>query len=98
MLRLMRLQKTDAAPFLASGAADDLMQQLEAALRRARIAIAKTQIGVDDADEIEFREMVAFRHKLRADDDIEATFSNVVELFAQAFDRFNEVARQNENA
>ena len=37
----MRLQQADAAALLAAGAADHLMQKLERALGRARIAIAE---------------------------------------------------------
>ncbi len=37
----MRLQEADAAAFLAAGAADHLMQQLERPLGGARIAVAE---------------------------------------------------------
>ena len=52
----MRLQKTDAASFLASRAADHLVQQLERALGRARIGIAEAEVRIDDADKGQFRE------------------------------------------
>src|SRR6185369_8966086 len=66
MLRLMRLQQPDAAAFLASGAADHLMQKLEGALRRTRIAVAEAEVAVDDADQIELGEMMALGDELRA--------------------------------
>ena len=98
MLGLVRLQIADAAAGLAAGAADDLMQELERALGRARIAVGEAEIGVDDADQIELREMVALGDELRADDDVEAALGDVVELLAQALDRFDEIARQHQDA
>ncbi len=71
MLGLVGLQKTVAYPGIAAGAADHLMQELKGALGGARIAIGETEIGVDHADQIEHRKVVAFRHELRSDDDIE---------------------------
>ena len=56
MFGLVGLQITDTLPGLATGAADDLMQQLEGALRRPRIAVAQAKIRIDDADQIELRE------------------------------------------
>ena len=85
----MGLQKADAPPLLAAGAADHLMQQLKRALGRARIAVAEAEIGVDDADQIELGEMMALGDELRADDDIEAALRHVVEFRAQAFHRFH---------
>ena len=70
----MRLQVADAVAFVAAGAADHLMQQLERALGGARIAGAETEIGIDHADEIEPRKMVPLGDKLRADDDVDAAF------------------------
>ena len=60
--------------------------------------LAEPEIGVDDADQVELREMVALGHELRADDDVEAALRDVVELLAQALDRFDEVARQHQDA
>ena len=88
MLGLVRLQEADAAAFLAAGAADHLMQQLERALGGARIAVGEPEIGIDDADEVELREMVPLGDELRADDDVEAALRDVVELLAHALDRF----------
>ena len=84
MLRLMRLQKADAAALLAAGAADHLMQQLERALGGARIAVGKPEIGIDDADQIELGKMMPLGDELRADDDVEAALRHVVELLRAA--------------
>ncbi len=94
----MRLQIADAAALLATGAADHLMQKLERALGGARVAVAEAEIGIDDADQIELGKVMAFRHKLRADDEIESPLCHVVELGAQALDRFHQVARQHQDA
>src|SRR5215475_223262 len=92
MLGLMRLQIADAATLLPPGTADDLMQKLKRALGRARVTVCQAEIGVDHADQIELGEMVALGHKLRADDDVEASLGDVVELLAQPLDRFDEIA------
>ena len=94
----MRLQEAEALAFLAPGAADHLMQQLERALGRARIAVAETEIGIDDADQVELREMVALGDQLGADDDVEAALGDVVEFLAQPLDRFDQVAGQHQDA
>jgi len=98
MLRLVCLQVPEPTPLLASGAADDLVQQLEGAFRSARIAVSQAQIGVDNAHQIELREMMPFGDKLRADDEIETSCGNVVELLPEPFDRLHEIARQDEDA
>src|SRR5207248_5987956 len=67
MLGLVGLQIADAAPLLTTGTADDLVQELKGALGRARITVRKTEIGVDDAHEIEFWKMMPFGDKLRPD-------------------------------
>jgi hypothetical protein len=90
----MGLQKAEAPPCFAARTARDLMQKLKGALRRARIAVGETEIGIDNADEIELWKMMALGHELRANDDIELTFGDLVEFFAQAIDRFYEIARK----
>ena len=94
----MGLQEAEAAALLPPGAARDLMQQLEGTLGRARITVGETKVGIDDADQIEFRKMVAFGDELRADDDVEPAFRHFVELFTQPIDRFHEIARQHDAA
>ncbi len=98
MLGLVRLQEAYTAALLAPGAADHLMQQLEGALGRARVAVAEAEIGIDDADQIELGKVMALGHQLRADHQIETPLRHVVELGAQPLDRFDQIARQYENA
>ena len=74
------------------------MQQLERALGRARIAIAETEIGIDDADQVELGEMVTLGDQLGADDDVEAALGDVVEFLAQALHRFHQIAGQHQDA
>ena len=82
----MGLQIADAAALLAAGAADHLVEQLERAFGGARIAIAQAQIGIDHADQIEPRKIMPLRHQLRADDDVDAAFRDLVQ-FASAWFR-----------
>ena len=98
MLGLVRLQITVAAPLLAAGAADHLMQQLERALGRARIAVRKSEIGVDNADQIELGEMMALGDELRADDDVETALRHVVQFLPQPLHGVDQVARQHQDA
>ncbi len=98
MLGLVRLQKAIAPPRLAAGAADHLMQKLEGALGGARIAVGKAEIGVDDADQIELRKMVALGDELRADHDVEAALRDVVELLAQPLHGVDQIAGEHQDA
>ena len=95
---LMGLQIAVAAASLASGPPRHLMQELERALGRARVAVAHAEIGVDDADQVELGEMMALGDKLRADDEIDAAFRDLVELLAHALDGRDQVARQHQDA
>ena len=92
MLGLVRLQVAQPAALLPPGAANDLMQQLEGAFGRARIAVGQTEIGVDDADQVELGKVVTLGDELRADDDVETSLRDVVELLTQPLDRFDEIA------
>ena len=94
----MGLQIADAAALLAPGAADHLVEQLKRPLGGARIAIAQAQIGIDDADQIEPREIVALRDQLRADDDVDAALRDFVEFAAHGLDRGDQIARQHHGA
>jgi hypothetical protein len=98
MLWLVRLQVAYATALLTTGAADHLMKQLKRALGRARITIPQAEISIDNADEIKFWKVVAFGHQLRTDNEIEAPFRDIVELLAQAIDRFDEIAREHQDA
>ena len=55
----------------AAGAADDLREQLERPLGRAKIRQAEADVGRDDADERHRRKVVALRDHLRADEDVD---------------------------
>ena len=92
MLGLVGLQIAVADAGVAAGPADHLMQELEGALRRARVAVAQAEIGVDHADQIEHREVMALGDQLRADDDIEAAGGDVGEFLAHALDRGDQIA------
>ena len=98
MLGLVRLQKSVAGAGFAAGAADHLVQELKGALGRARVAVGEAEIGIDDADEVEHREVMALGDKLRADNDVEAAGGDVGEFFAHALDRGDEIARQHQHA
>src|SRR4029079_5248630 len=56
---------------LPSRTPGDLAQELEGALRRARVSLRQAEIGVDHADQSQAREMMALGDELRADDDID---------------------------
>ena len=98
MIGLMRLQIAAADAGVAAGAADDLVQQLKGALGGARIAVARAQIGIDHADQIEHREMMALGDELRADDHVEAACGDIGEFLAHALHRGDEIAGQHQHA
>ncbi len=60
--------------------------------------LLRPEIGVDDADQIELREMMALGDQLGADDDVEAAGGDVVELFAQPLDGGDEIGGEHEDA
>src|SRR5262245_18796525 len=94
VVRLMGLEIALAAARLAAGAAGDLVQELKGPLSGARVAIVQAEIGIDDADQIEPREMVSLRHQLGADDDIHAAFGDFLEFLAHVLRGGHQVARQ----
>jgi hypothetical protein len=98
MFGLMGLQISDAAALVAAGAPDHLVEQLPGSFRGARIAVAEPQIGIDHADEIQAREMVALRHQLRADNDVDTALGDLVQLAAHGLDRGDQVTRQHHRA
>src|SRR5690242_5690167 len=95
---LVRLQKAYAAPLLAAGPPDNLVEQLECALGCAWIAVAEPKVGIDDSDHIELGKMVTFGDKLRADNEIETALGHVVEFLPQPFDGFDHIAGQHQDA
>ena len=65
----------------AAGAARDLLDLLEAALGRAKVAAGEAEVGIDDADQRQVGEVVALGHQLGADDDVDrARFHRADEL------------------
>src|SRR5208337_2010701 len=98
MLGLVGLQEAHARTLLAPGTADHLMQQLESAFGSARIAVGEAEVRIDDAHQIELREMMPLGDELRADDDVEAALGDLVKLLAQPLHRFDEVAGEHQNA
>src|SRR5262245_29926997 len=74
------------------------MQELERALGRARVAVRKPEVGIDDTDQVEFREMVTLGDKLGADHDIDVAALDLGKLRAHALDAGDEIARQHQNA
>src|SRR5581483_7421119 len=49
-------------------------------------------------DQVELGEMMPLGHELRADDDVETAFRDLVELAAQRLDRIDEIAGEDQNA
>ncbi len=71
MVRLPGLQQGVAFALRPPRPPGRLAQELEGALRRARIGVGEADVGVDHADEGQQRKVVALGHELRADDEIE---------------------------
>ena len=65
-----RLHDDLARLFRPAGAARDLGDLLEGAFGGAQVPAFQPKIGVDDAHQRQIREMIAFGHQLRADDDV----------------------------
>src|SRR6516165_2864015 len=83
MLRLMRLQITDAEALLAPCPPHDLMQKLECPFGSPRIAVRQAKVGVDDSHEIELGKMMPFGNELRPYNDVETAMAHLIELLAQ---------------
>ncbi len=94
----MGLQIAAADAGIAPGAADHLVEKLEGALGGARIAVGEAEIGVDHADQIEHREVMALGDQLGADDDVEAAGGDVGKFLAHPLDRGDQIARQHQHA
>ena len=71
MAGITRLDENLARLFAATRSPGCLGDLLESAFGGAQISAFKAEIGVDNADQSEFREMIAFGDQLRADDDID---------------------------
>ena len=55
----------------AAGAAGDLLDLLEAALGRAKVAAGQAEVGIDHADQSQVGEVIALGDQLGADDDVD---------------------------
>src|SRR4029078_5483707 len=71
MLGHIGLDQAVAFDRLAPGAPSHLAQQLEGALRSARVRLRETEVGIDHADQSKPREVMALSDELGADDDID---------------------------
>ena len=67
----MGLDQHAARLVAAPGAAGDLLDLLEAALGRAKVAALEAEVGVDHADQGQIGEVIALGDQLRADDDVD---------------------------
>ncbi len=94
----MGLQQPAPGRRRAPGAPHHLMQQLECALRRARIAPGEPEIGVDHAHQRERGKMMPLGHELRADHEIDLALGHRIELGAQPLDPAGKIARQHQRA
>lgn len=86
MRRLIGLDQAMALQARAPGAARHLREQLEGALRRARIAVRQTKIRIDDPDQRHQREIVPLGDELRADDDIRLAARDGLQLQSEPLD------------
>src|SRR6478752_1404061 len=94
MLGHVGLDQAAAGNGLAAGAPRHLIEKLKRALRGARIGMGEAKIGVDHADQRQAREVVAFGHELRADDDVDLAVLDLAQGLAQIADARREIARQ----
>ena len=72
MLGLVGLDEREAGALGAAGPAGDLADQLEGLLGGAQVAALQPEVGVDDADEGQQREVVALGDELGADHEVGA--------------------------
>ena len=98
MRRVKRLDQRLARLVAAPGAPCNLIEQLKCALGGAWIAAAQAQIRVDDADKREKRKIVAFGDELRADDDIEGAFGDLLQFAPQPVGAARKIRREDEYA
>ena len=71
MLRAEGLQQDAARCLSTAGAAGDLVEELDGALRRPQVAAGEAQVSVNDANQRQVRKVPAFGDDLRADDKID---------------------------
>ena len=80
MLRLPGLQQGMSQFVAAPGAPGRLTQKLKRALGRARVGVGEADVGVDDTDKSQKREVVPFGDQLRADDEVVGAARRRLEL------------------
>jgi hypothetical protein len=71
MVRLMCLQQATPLTRGTPRATRDLMQKLEGPFGRAGIAIGEPEVCINDPDQVELWEMMAFGDDLGSDDDVD---------------------------
>ncbi len=98
MVRLISLNETEALAPRSPRAARDLIEQLERAFGRARIAIGKPQIGIHHAHQCHVGKIVSFGDKLRADDDIRFAFCDSVKFQPQPLHATRHIRRKNDDS
>src|SRR5208283_2993415 len=95
---LIGLNEGRARLVAATRSARYLRKQLKRALRGARIATSEPQIRIDDADKRQMREVMPLCDELRADDNIERPFCDLIEFAAQSLSPPEKVGGKHENA
>ena len=98
MIRCVGLQQCAAGAAGASGAAGHLAEELEGAFSGAEIAVGEAEVGIDHADQLEQREIVALGDELRADDDVDLAFCDRRQFEPQPVDAAGKVARHDDGA
>ena len=78
----------------APRAPDDLIEQLERALRRARVPRGEADVRVDHADQRETRELVPLGDELGADDHVDVAAFDRLDLASEPLHAAGLVARQ----
>ena len=85
MLGLIGLNERGARLVPAAGSPRHLLEQLEGALRGARIAASEPEIRIDDADQRQMWKVMSLCDELRPDNKIEGPFRDLIELATQPF-------------
>ena len=80
--RRVGLHENFAGGFAAARAARHLREQLKRPFARAEIGKVQREIGVDDSDERDVREMQTLRDHLRADENVDLAGAEGAQRFA----------------
>ena len=95
---IMRLDENTPGLGPATGASADLRDLLKAALRRAEVAALQAKIGIDHAHQRQVREVIAFGHELRADDNVDVARFHPPDEFGGLGGRPERIRRDNDAA